>query len=150
MKKGFKPKLYPLKNFENPEELECLGFNFTNFDVIVNKGYLQINANYMKIDTPSNPIFCQDFEDILKEKPERMVQLLSDYIPGLPKNLIGTEEDSPLKPGDMTDFAKKMGAERDRRPQGSRRKPKKEEEPRTELPKFNVPDDIAADLKEEL
>ncbi len=40
MKKSFKPALYPLKNFENPEELECFGFNFTNFDVIINKGYL--------------------------------------------------------------------------------------------------------------
>jgi hypothetical protein len=40
IKKGFTPKLYPLKNFENPEELECFGFNFTNFDVKINKAYL--------------------------------------------------------------------------------------------------------------
>lgn len=65
-----------------------------------------MNANYKKIDTPSNPEFCEEFEQILKEKPERMVQLLSDYIPGLPK-----EFSNSYKPGDMSEFAKKMGAE---------------------------------------
>jgi hypothetical protein len=105
MKKSFTPKLFPLKNFENPQELECFGFNFTNMDVIINRGYLQLNANYKKIETPSNLEFCEDFEALLREKPERMVQLLSDYIPGLP-----TDFSSSYKPGDMSEFAKRMGA----------------------------------------
>jgi hypothetical protein len=148
MKKGFTPKLYPLKNFENPEELECFGFNFTNFDVKINRAYMQINANYKKIDTPSNPEYCKEFEALLREKPERMVQLLSDYIPGLPSDL-GTKG-TGLKPGDMTDFAKRMGAEpMEKRRPSSRRKPKKEE-PKADLPKFNIPDDVAQDLKEDL
>lgn len=75
-------------------------------DVIINRGYLQLNANYKKIDTPSNTEFCDDFEALLKEKPERMVQLLSDYIPGLPKDFSNS-----YKPGDMSEFAKRMGAQ---------------------------------------
>lgn len=58
IKKGFKPNLFPLKNFDNPKEFECFGFNFTNLDVIINKGFLQINGNYKRIDEPSNPEFC--------------------------------------------------------------------------------------------
>ena len=40
IKKAFKPVIIPLKKFDNPPELECFGFNLTNLDFKINKGYL--------------------------------------------------------------------------------------------------------------
>jgi hypothetical protein len=40
VKKAFQPVVIPLKKFPNPTELQCLGFNLTNVDIKVNKGYI--------------------------------------------------------------------------------------------------------------
>ena len=49
LKKQFKPAIIPLKKFNNPRELQCLGFNLTNIAVKINKGYLQVNGNYIRL-----------------------------------------------------------------------------------------------------
>jgi hypothetical protein len=49
VKKQFQPLTIPLKNFNNPPELQCLGFNLTNIMVKINKGFLQVNGNYMRL-----------------------------------------------------------------------------------------------------
>jgi len=40
LKKQFKPAIIPLKKFNNPRELQCLGFNLTNVNVKINKHFL--------------------------------------------------------------------------------------------------------------
>lgn len=59
-KKQLKPQMFPLRNFTNPPELQCLGFNLTNVDVKVNKGYMQISCNYRNIN----------FEDLSENRKE--------------------------------------------------------------------------------
>lgn len=39
-KKNLKPQIFPLKDVDNPPELQCFGFNLTNMDVHINKGYI--------------------------------------------------------------------------------------------------------------
>lgn len=61
IKKQLQPVVIPLKKFPNPKELQCLGFNLTNVDVKVNKGFVQFNANYIKIDVPEDEEACNKF-----------------------------------------------------------------------------------------
>ena len=100
MKKTMKPKPIPLKEFVNPAEFQCIGFNLTNLDVLINKGYLQLNANY-KETAGENEEFCQGFESTLKSSPEKMLELLSGKIPGLNslKNKFGGGDDDDEEGG---------------------------------------------------
>jgi hypothetical protein len=54
-KKQLKPQIFPLKNVTNPPEFQCLGFNLTNMDVIINKNFMQINGNYKQIPFETLP-----------------------------------------------------------------------------------------------
>jgi hypothetical protein len=50
LKKAFQPFVVPLKKFDNPREAQCLGFNMTNVMVKVNKGFIQVNGGYIRLD----------------------------------------------------------------------------------------------------
>ena len=63
-----RPFVLPLKNFRNPKEFQCLGFNLTDLDVLIRKGYLQINAAYMEVDA-SHLEHCGIFERALRNGP---------------------------------------------------------------------------------
>ena len=54
MKKKFKPKPFPLKDFPNPKELACFGFNLTNIDIKFNNGFIQVDANYITVAEPKS------------------------------------------------------------------------------------------------
>ena len=76
-----------MKDVDNPPELQCFGFNLTNMDVHINKGYIQLNSNYIKIDRSQlselRQEFCQALEGTLRSSPERFQDMLGHYIPGL-------------------------------------------------------------------
>lgn len=85
-KKGFKPNPVPLKNFRNPGEFQCLGFNLTNLDVLINQGFIQIDAHYINIDEP-NKFICDGFESMLRQTPDKIFDMLGGYVPGMKKKL---------------------------------------------------------------
>lgn len=95
----------PLKNFPNPPELQCFGFNLTNVDIIINKGFLQINANYIKTEDSNNLTFCRAFENMLKSSPEQVTEYVGKFIPGLDKLRQTPGFDTVL--GETMDVAKK-------------------------------------------
>lgn len=74
IKKYLQPGVVPLKKFNNPKELSCLGFNLTNIFVKVNKGFLQLNANYIKVDEPVNPKACEDLKHALTNNPKKLIE----------------------------------------------------------------------------
>lgn len=59
------PVYFPLKNFRNRPEMQCLGFNLTEIDVLFNKGYVLINTGYEEVKL-ANSTFCSMFEDAVK------------------------------------------------------------------------------------
>jgi len=70
LKKQFKPMTIPLKKFNNPRELQCLGFNLTNVMVKINKGYLQVNGNYIRLGQDQvDTEFCSGFEEKIANSP---------------------------------------------------------------------------------
>jgi hypothetical protein len=70
LKKQFKPMTVPLKKFNNPRELQCLGFNLTNVMVKINKGYLQVNGNYIRLNQDQvDTDFCSSFEEKIANSP---------------------------------------------------------------------------------
>jgi hypothetical protein len=81
MKKAFQPMIVPLKKFPNPPELSCFGFNLTNLAIKVNKGFLQINANYIKVEAADEQ-FCEDFEAKLQKSPQDVASSFSK-LPGV-------------------------------------------------------------------
>lgn len=50
MRKRISPLIIPLTKFKNPKEFQCIGFNLTNMDVLINRGYVQVNAGYVDAD----------------------------------------------------------------------------------------------------
>lgn len=86
-KKNLKPQVFPLKDLDNPPELQCFGFNLTNMDVFINKGYIQLNSNYIKIERDQlsefRREFCEVLEGTLRSSPEKFQDMLGHYIPGL-------------------------------------------------------------------
>jgi hypothetical protein len=73
IKKKFQPSIIPLKKFDNPREFQCIGFNLTDVNVYINKAYLQVNANYMKL-TPDqvDAEFCSGFEERVLKSPKKV------------------------------------------------------------------------------
>jgi hypothetical protein len=79
LKKTFQPIVIPLRKFENPPEVQCLGFNLTNAMVKVNRGFLQVNANYIKISGDQvDRDFCEEFEARINKSPQEIFQKLMD------------------------------------------------------------------------
>lgn len=78
MKKQFKPAVIPLKKFNNPRELQCLGFNLTNVNVKINKHFLQVNGNYIKL-TPEqvDTDFCTMFEGAVENSPKKIFEKIA-------------------------------------------------------------------------
>lgn len=74
IKKYLQPGVIPLKKFNNPKELSCLGFNLTNLFVKVNKGFLQLNANYVKVDEPASPEACETLKHALTNNPKKLIE----------------------------------------------------------------------------
>ena len=79
MKKSLQPIVLPLKKFKNPPEFQCLGFNFTNVMVKVNKGFIQLNGNYIRI-TPEeiNAEFCKGFEERASASPMEIFRAIAE------------------------------------------------------------------------
>lgn len=80
-----------------------------------------------------------------------MVDLISKYMPGIPGLTDGFN--AFQKPGDIGEFAKQMGASTPKKQptrQQQRGRKQKKEEKKEETLKFNIPDDVAQDLKEDL
>jgi hypothetical protein len=75
LKKAFQPITLPLKSFENPAESQCLGFNLTNIMVKVNKGFIQLNGNYIRLN-PENldKELCASFEERISQSPQEMIK----------------------------------------------------------------------------
>lgn len=74
--------MIPLKKFPNPKELQCLGFNLTNVDIKVNKGYLQLNGNYIKVDKPDDEEVCFKLEKSISASPDAIIKKISS-LPGI-------------------------------------------------------------------
>ena len=80
LKKQFKPAIIPLKKFNNPRELQCLGFNLTNVNVKINKHFLQVNGNYIKLNPDQiEKEFCQKFEDAVANSPKDVFKKIADH-----------------------------------------------------------------------
>ena len=86
MKKKFKPKPFPLKDFPNPKELACFGFNLTNIDIKFNNGFIQVDANYITVAEP-NSFICETLQSSLKASPEKILELVKGYVPGMKDKL---------------------------------------------------------------
>ena len=86
MKKKFKPKPFPLKDFPNPKELACFGFNLTNIDIKFNNGFIQVDANYITVAEPKSFI-CETLQSSLKASPEKILELVKGYVPGMKDKL---------------------------------------------------------------
>ena len=79
LKKAFQPVVFPLKKFHNPPESQCLGFNLTNVNIKVNKGFLQINGGYIKIAKEDvDQAFCADFEERIAKSPQDIFKKLTE------------------------------------------------------------------------
>lgn len=79
LKKAFQPIAIPLKKFQNPAEVQCLGFNLTNLMVKVNKGFVQLNANYISIPREDVDIpFCEEFEERISKSPTEIFKKLTN------------------------------------------------------------------------
>lgn len=73
LKKLFQPLAIGLKKVNNPPELQCLGFNLTNLMVKVNKGFLQLNGNYVRVPRDeSNAEYCREVEERLNQNPQEL------------------------------------------------------------------------------
>ena len=78
LKKAFKPATIPLKKFTNPRELQCLGFNLTNVAVKINKGYLQVNGNYIRLTQEDvDTEFCSSFEERVNNSPAEIFKKIT-------------------------------------------------------------------------
>ena len=78
MKKNFKPQIIPLKKFKNPRELQCLGFNLTNVVVKINKGFLQMNGNYIRLAPEEvDTEFCGKFEERVNNSPAEIFKKMT-------------------------------------------------------------------------
>jgi len=78
LKKQFKPATIPLKKFNNPKELQCLGFNLTNVAVKINKGYLQVNGNYLRLNQDDiDTEFCSSFEERVNNSPAELFKKIT-------------------------------------------------------------------------
>lgn len=79
LKKQFKPAVIPLKKFENPPEFQCLGFNLTNIHVKINKGFVQANGAYTKLNPDQiDKKFCDSFEEKLAKSPAAMFKKIAN------------------------------------------------------------------------
>lgn len=78
IKKYMNPAIIPLKKFNNPKELSCLGFNLTNVFVKVNKGFLQLNANYIDVAEPVDEAACEVLKAALRKDPTKLVEDFKD------------------------------------------------------------------------
>lgn len=67
--------------FENPREFQCLGFNLTDLDVKIDKGYIQLSAGYEKVDITDKEL-CELFEKALQEGPMKAIKKMADEFPG--------------------------------------------------------------------
>jgi len=63
-----KPYVMPLTKFRNPKEFQCMGFNFTDVDMIIKKGHIQFNTDFIEMDG-RNMEFCGQFERAMKAGP---------------------------------------------------------------------------------
>lgn len=72
MKKKFKPKPFPLRDFPSPKELSCFGFNLTNIDIKFNDGFIQLDANYISVPE-TNSFICETLQSSLKASPENVL-----------------------------------------------------------------------------
>lgn len=78
LKKEFKPMTIPLKKFNNPREIQCLGFNLTNIMVKINKGYLQVNGNYLRLGQDQvDTEFCSSFEEKIANSPAEIFKKIA-------------------------------------------------------------------------
>lgn len=80
-RKTLKPVAIPLMKFENPKEFQCLGFNLTDLDVKIDKGYIQLSAGYEKIDITDKEV-CEAFEKALQEGPMKAMKKMSEEFSG--------------------------------------------------------------------
>jgi hypothetical protein len=79
LKKAFQPFVIPLKTFKNPPESQCLGFNLTNVMVKVNKGFLQVNGNYIRIAPEQvDTAFCKAFEERVAQSPYEILKKIQE------------------------------------------------------------------------
>ena len=63
-----KQKEFPLKSPHTPEEVQCLGFKFSDLTVGFNKGYAEFGAAYKTV-TEKNDRICNKFLGMLREGP---------------------------------------------------------------------------------
>jgi hypothetical protein len=82
---GFKKMAFPLKKFKNPKELQCLGFNLTDVDVIINEGYIQLNSNYIPVPFSDDKV-CELIRNTLADGPEKLLTRLQQNVPAAPAN----------------------------------------------------------------
>jgi hypothetical protein len=78
-----KPIELPLKKLTNPPELQCVGFNLTDIDLKIKKGFIQLDADYQKIENVDSE-FCKEFEKSLREGPMKALQSMGKDFPGFP------------------------------------------------------------------
>lgn len=69
-----------MKKFKNPKELQCVGFNLTDIDIILKKGHVIVSAGYEKIDNPDVE-FCAKFEETMREGPMKAMKNLGKGFP---------------------------------------------------------------------
>jgi hypothetical protein len=79
-RKQLRPFSFPLKKFKNPKELQCVGFNLTEIDIILKKGHVIVSAGYEKIDNPDVE-FCAKFEETMREGPMKAMKNIGKNFP---------------------------------------------------------------------
>jgi len=132
-KKQFQPAIIPLKKFKNPRELQCLGFNLTNVNVKINKHFLQVNANYLKlgkdeIDAP----YCEQFEGAVSNSPLSIFKKIADH-PLLKNDIFDNIVSGSKNPSKVKEVAEERRQKMEEKKRGHMdEKPVIEEAPKSE------------------
>lgn len=84
LRKTFKPQKFMMNKWNNPKEMQCIGFNLTDIDIAFSKNAMQFNAGYTEI-LDYDKTFCSGIEE----------QIRKGSTEGLKKNL-GLGDDSKV------------------------------------------------------
>jgi hypothetical protein len=68
-----------LRNFTNPAEFSCFGFNITDIDVRFNDNYFQVDANYIEVPEPKSFV-CEKLTSSLSGSPDKVLETLRSVI----------------------------------------------------------------------
>ena len=76
--KMLEPYEMPMQNLPQFKEIECLGFQLSEFNLNFRKNFLEVNCGYKPVQTPSDVELCEKFVDALKNGPKQFMDGATD------------------------------------------------------------------------